>query len=151
MGENKNQNCIDPSPHDFRVNLHQNTLWSLWFFGRFWYLLRVELLGWTNFEITDVTARTPEQSFGNFGEILSNSVKESMGRWKLFLGTFLYEGIGRGSNMRTLNPKYARQKSKQIEILKPTGQKCIKETFTIAPMKLQRYYAIELVTLNVWI
>ena len=24
MGEDKNQNCIGPSPHNFRVNLHQN-------------------------------------------------------------------------------------------------------------------------------
>ena len=29
MGEEKNQNCIGPSPHDFRVNPHQNNTLKL--------------------------------------------------------------------------------------------------------------------------
>ena len=99
--------------------------WNFWFFGRFEYLLGIELLGWANFDITDATAPTPARSFRNFGDfdnILSKSVKKRMGRWEIYLGTFRYQGIRRGSKMRTLNPVYARLKLKQIEILKPASR-----------------------------
>ena len=75
-----------------------------------------------NFDINDATAPTPARSFGNFVNIMSKSVKERMGRWEVRLGPFPYKGIRRGPKIRTLNPVYARQKSKQIQILKPAGR-----------------------------
>ena len=39
MGEDKNQNCIGPSPHDFRVNLHQNNLLKLVVIRTVWVLI----------------------------------------------------------------------------------------------------------------
>ena len=113
--------ALAPHRTTFASTSTKITPWSLWLFGRFGYLWRIDLL-WTNFDINDATEPTPERSFGNFGEILSKSVKKRMGRWEVCLGTFLYKGISRSLKISTLNPVYARHKSKQIEILKPAGQ-----------------------------
>ena len=126
----------------------KTTPWSLWFFGRLGYLLRIFLLWWTNFDITDATAPTPARRVSNFGNILSNSVKERMGWWEGFPGTYLYVGIRRVSKIKTLNPVYARIKSKSQNL---PAKICIKEPFTISPIKCQRSAAPQLVTLKVWI
>ena len=39
MGEDKKQNCIGPSPHDFRVNLHQNNPLKLVVLSLVWELM----------------------------------------------------------------------------------------------------------------
>ena len=118
----KSRIALAPRRTTFTSTSTKITPWSLWLFGRFGYLWKIDLLGWTNFDITDATAPTTAWSFGDFGEIMSKSVKKRMGRWEVCLGTFPYEGIRRGSKIRSLNPVYARLKSKQIEILKPAGR-----------------------------
>ena len=79
MGEDKNQNIIGTSPHYFRVNLHQNNPLKLVVLCQLGYLSQIGLLGWTKFDITDTTALTLTQMFGNFGDILSKSAKKRMG------------------------------------------------------------------------
>ena len=75
MGEDKNQNYIGPLPHNFRVNLHQNSPPKIVVLRPVRVLSWIGLLGWKNFDITFTMAPTPEQSFGDFGNILSNIVK----------------------------------------------------------------------------
>ena len=147
MGEDKNQNCIGPSPHDFASTSTKTTPWSLWFFERLGCVSRIGLLGWTNFYITDATAPTPARSVGDFRKILSKSVKERMGRWEGCRVTLLYVGICRVSKIKTLNPVYAQKKPKYPN---PPAKICIKEPFTIAPTKCQRYGVPQLGTLEVW-
>ena len=79
-GEDKNRNHIGTLLHDFHIFLHQKKPWSLWLFVQLGCLSQIGLLGWTNFDITDVTAPTPAQIFGGFGDLLSKIVKEMMGR-----------------------------------------------------------------------
>ena len=76
-----------------------------------------------NFDITDATAPTLVRIFSDFGNILSKSVKERMGRSEVCHGTFLYVGIRRVSKIKTLNPVYAQIKPKPP---KPLAKKCIK-------------------------
>ena len=41
MGEDKNQNCIGPSPHDFRVDLHQNKPLKIVVLRPVWVLMEI--------------------------------------------------------------------------------------------------------------
>ena len=77
----KTRISLVPRRTTFASTSTKTTPWSLWFFGRLGYLLWIDLLGWTNFDITDATAPTPARSFGDLDDILSKSVKERMGRW----------------------------------------------------------------------
>ena len=139
--------ALNPRRTTFASTSTKTNPWSLWLFGWLGYLSQIGLLGWTDFEITDAMAPTPEQSFSDFREILSKGVKDRMGRWEVCRGTFLYVGIRRVSKIKTLNPVYARIKSISPN---PLAKQCIKEPFTIAPMKRQRSDALQLVTLKVW-
>ena len=66
-----------------------------------------------NFVIADATEPTLARSFGNFGDIISKSVKERMGRWKVCCGKFLYIGICRVSKInKNSQPSLCAIKSK---------------------------------------
>ena len=80
MVEDKNQNCIGPSPHNFRVNLQQNNPLKLVVICTVRVIISNCIAGLNKLYITDATAPTPERSFGDFVDILSKSVKESMGQ-----------------------------------------------------------------------
>ena len=135
--------ALAPRRTIFASTFTKTTPQSLLFFGRLGYLSRIGLLGWTNFDITDATAPTPERSFGNLGNILTKSVKERMGWWEGWCGTFLYLGVRRVSKIKNTQPGlWAKSQNSLAKI-------CIKEPFTIAPMKLHRSAATQLVKLKV--
>ena len=129
MGEDKNQNCIGPLLHGFCVNLHQNNplklvvLWSVWVLmvnwpagvNKIWHHWRVGTDAGT--EIWRLRRHSVKVS------------KSGSDWWEVCLGTFPYEEIRGQSKIRTLNPFYARLKSKQTKILKASGWGMYQGTF----------------------
>ena len=122
IGEGKNQNCIGPSPQDFFANLHQNNplklvvIWPVWVLMENW-PAEVNKLWHYWRDGTDTGT--------DLWRLRWHPVKVSKSGWdwwEVCLGTFPYEGIRRQSKIRTLNPFYARLKSKQIEILKAASR-----------------------------
>ena len=108
----KTRIALAPRRTTFASTYIKTTTWSLCFFVWLGYLSQISLLWWTKFDIPDATALTTERSFSDFGKIMSKSIKERMGRWEVWCGTFIYLGIRRVSKIKTLNPVYAQMKSK---------------------------------------
>ena len=128
----KTRIALAPRHTTFTSTSTKTTPWSLWLFGRLGCLSWNGLLGWKNFDITEAMAPNLARSFVNFGDILSNIVKDRMGRWEGCSGTFLYVGICRVSKIKR-STRFMRELKK---ITKPAGQNmyqgtlqyCIHET-----------------------
>ena len=122
MGEDKNQDCIGPSPHNFRFNLHQNNPLKLVVLRPVWVLMANWLAGvnklWHHW-------RDGTDAGTELRRLRRNTVKRCQkedGTMRSMPWYISLQGIRRGSKIRTLNSVYARLKSKQIEILKPASQ-----------------------------
>ena len=151
MGEDKNQNCIGPLPHDFRVNLHQNNPLRLVVLQPVWLLIANWLDGlnelWHHL-------RDSIDSGTELRQLRRHSVKKCQREdglmrsmpWYISLWSNTQGFKNKNSQLGLCETKIETNQDPQT----PWPRNVPRNPSLLPPLKRQRYDALQLVTLKVW-